>query len=340
MAAWMHGRTRSNNKRRSILSAAAAILTLSFEAPANAGIDWKGPEVPAEGLRVGSELLEWGSNEGIPTLMHKGKAVVRSTNSYAKPTFTALDSWISAETSAVILQAGTTATKDCSVIYVVETRQPGLVSAHGLGEICVTFSMPIVERNERGFLFSNPPSPMNEATARQWHARTGEVTASKLKFRPESHSTMTKLVSMDRPELVEPLRNEEFFAAVSRLPALQREQVLTALWEVTAGCNGCGGDADQALYGVAMDERTVAYSGCGWHMDGARVNCTSSDALAVWDRQRGAFYFATDEHRRDGRHDDPATLSVWPPSQDWSPAARERLEAWKDGRALPTKTRK
>lgn len=336
----MRGQTMSKNKRRSTLSVAAAILTLSFAAPVNAVIDWMGPEVPAEGLRVGSELLEWGSNEGIPTLMHKGQPVIRSTNSYAKPTFTALDTWISTETSAVILQAGTTATKDCSVIYVVESQQPGLVSAHGLGEICVAFSMPIVERNEQGFLFSNPPSPMNEATARQWHARTGEVLASRVRFQPESHSTMTKLVSIDRPELVEPLRNEEFFASVSRLPALQRDQVLTALWEVTAGCNGCSGNADQALYGVAIDERTATYSGCGWYMDGARVNCRSSDALAVWDRQRGTFYFATDEHRRDGRHDDPAALTVWPPSQDWSPAAQERFEAWKEGRALLTTNRK
>lgn len=330
----------SKSKRCSILSAAVTILTLSFAAPVNAGIDWMGPEVPAEGLRVGSELLEWGSNEGIPTLMHKGQPAVRSTNSYAKPTFTSLDTWISAETSAVILQAGATATKDCSVIYVVESRQQGLISVHELGEICVAFNMPMVERNEQGFLFSNLPSPMNEATARQWHARTGEVTASKVKFRPESRSTMKKLVSTNRPELVEPLQNEEFFAAVSRLPARQREQVLTALWEVTAGCNGCSGNADQALYGVDIDERTAAYSGCGWYMNGARVNCRISDALAVWDRQRGAFYFATDEHRRDGRHDDPATLTVWPPSQDWSPAARERFEVWKDGRALLTTNRK
>jgi hypothetical protein len=321
-----------------MLSAAATILTLSFAAPVNARIDWMGPEVPAEGLRVGSELLEWGSNEGIPTLMHKGNAVVRSTNSYAKPTFTPLDTWNSAETSAVILQAGATATKDCSIIHVVESRQPGLVSAHELGEICVAFSMPMVERNEQGFLFSNPPSPMNEATARQWHARTGEVTANKVKFRPESHSTMMQLVSMDRPELAEPLRNEEFYEAASRLPALQRDRTFMALWDVTGTCPLCGGNADQSLYGVAIDERTAAYSGCGWYMDGARVNCRDSDALAVWDRRLGAFYFATDEHRAGHRHDDP-TLTVWPPLQDWSPAARERFEAWADGRALLTTNR-
>lgn len=305
----------------------------------NAGIDWMGPEVPTEGLRVGSEVLEWGNNDNIPTLMHAGHPVVRSTNSYAKLAFNVLDTWISAETNAVVLQAGTTATKDCSVIHVVESRQPGLVSVHRLGEICVSFTMPIVERNEQGFLFSNPPNPMNEATARQWHARTGEVTISKAKFSPESNSTMTKLVSMDRPELLEPLRNEEFFTAVSRLPAPQRKRAMMALWEVTAGCNGCSGNVDQALYGVAIDERTAAYSGCGWYMDGARVNCRSSDALAVWDRKQGTFYFATDEHRRDGRHDEPATLMVWPPLRDWPPAARERLEAWQDGRALLTTNR-
>ena len=333
----MRGQKISKNKRRSIWSATATIVTLSFAAPASAGIDWMGPEVPAEGLRVGSELLEWDGNDGIPTLMHKGQPLVRSTNSHAKPAFTILDAWKSADTNAVLLQAGAAATKDCSVIYVVESRQPHLLAVHELGMICVAFDMPKVERIEEGFLFSYPPRPLDAALVRQWHARTGLVTTDKVKFHPQPLSTMEKLVSTDRPELAEPLENEEFFEAVARLPTLQRDRILNALWPVTKEC--CGWEM-QGLYGVAIDNRTAAYSGCGQYMNGARVNCSDSDALAVWDRQRGTFYFATDEHRRDGRHDDPAALGVWPPSQDWSPAARERFEAWKEGRALLATNRK
>lgn len=332
----MRGQKISKNKRPSIWSATATIVTLSFAAPASAAIDWMGPEVPAEGLRVGSELLEWGSNVSIPTLMHKGQPVVRSTNSYAKPTFTVLDTWTTPDTSAVLLQAGAAATRDCSVIHVVESRQSDLLAVHELGMICVAFDMPKVERNAEGFLFSHPSSPMEGTSARQWHARTGRVTTSKVEFHPEPHSTMEKLVTMDHPEGAEPLQNEEFFTAVKRLPVLQRDRILSALWLVTKDC--CGW-ATRSPYGVAMDDRTVAYAGCGQYMVGARVHCKDSDALAVWDRQRRAFYFATDDHRTDARHDDPAELTVWPPSQDWSPAARERLEAWKNGRALLTTNR-
>ena len=88
--------------------------------PAYGGIDWDGPEVPLEGLKVGDELLSWGAAWGIPTLDYKGGTVVSSTNSYVKPPFTILDRWKSAETDAVLLQAGQTATKDCSVFHVVE----------------------------------------------------------------------------------------------------------------------------------------------------------------------------------------------------------------------------
>lgn len=316
-----------------LLSASISLSALSFTLSAKAGIDWAGPEVPAEGLRIGSELLEWSSKDGIPALMRKGQPVVSSTNGYTKPPFTVLDTWSTPETTAVLLQAGAAATRDCSVVHVVETRQPDSVAAHELGTICVAFDMPRVARNAEGFLFSYPPSPTQGTSVRQWHAGTGTVTASKGEFRPVPHSTMEQLASEDHPERVEPLENEEFFTAVRRLPASQHNRILNALWLVTKDC--CDW-AMRSLYGIAMDDRTVAYAGCGQYMVGARVNCGDSDALAVWDRQRGSFNFATDEHRRDGRHDDPAALTVWPPLPEWSPAARERFEAWKDGRHLLT----
>jgi hypothetical protein len=203
----------------------------------------------------------------------------------------------------------------------------------------VSFDKVRVERNEQGFVFAYTPLPKWKASAKQWQARTGDVATTEIAFRPEPDSTMAGLVSAGRPELAEPLLNTEFFTAVSRVPAPQRERLLAALWQVTNGCSGCSGSADQRLYGVAIDNRTAAYSGCGWYMNGARVNCGESDALAVWDREGGGFYFATDVHRKEGIHDDAATLTTWPALQAWPPAARDRFEAWRNGRAWPTENR-
>lgn len=322
----------------SILSTLAALLGLSIKS-AVADIDWNGPPVSADGLRVGSELLNWGSEGNIRVLTHGGRAVVSTTNSYVSPAFTILDTWNNSDTRAVLLQAGVTATKDCSIIYVVENRQPRMVSAHDLGMICVGFDAVQVERNEQGFRLSYAPTPTSKATARQWRARTGDVAKSEIEFRPEPGTTMAKLVATGRPELTEPLQNEEFFLAVSRIPKPYRDRLLAALWQVTNGCSGCGGSAHQQLYGAAIDARTAAYSGCGWYMEGARVNCGQSDALAVWDRERGGFYLALDVHQKTGMHNDAATLKVWPALWDWPPAARERFEAWQEGISLSTTNR-
>lgn len=325
----------SNALRQTLLFAAIAVLTLLPMASASAGIDWTGPEVPSEGLRIDSELLQWGSEGGIRTLTHGGRPVVSTTTSYATPAFTILDIWNGPETNAVLLQAGVTATRDCSIIYVVESRQPQSVAAHELGTICVGFTPVRLERNDAGFFFSSTPSPRSPVEGRQWQARTGDVATSKIAFYPEPHTTMAGLLSQKTPKLEEPLRNEEFFAAVSRLPLLQRDRLLTGLWEVTDECLGCSGTADRDLYGVAIDERTAAYSGCGWYMDGARVHCRGSDALAVWDREGGGFYFATDVHRGACNHENPATLTASPGLENWPPAARDKFEAWRDCRAWP-----
>ena len=47
--------------------------------PAHGGIDWNGPEVDPDGLKVGAEVLSRGASWGIPTLDYKGRTVVSST---------------------------------------------------------------------------------------------------------------------------------------------------------------------------------------------------------------------------------------------------------------------
>jgi hypothetical protein len=301
--------------------------------PAHGGIDWNGPEVDPDGLKVGAEVLSWGASWGIPTLDYKGRTVVSSTNSYVKPPFTILDRWKSAETDAALLKAGQTATKDCSFFYVVESRKPGSVTAHELGESCVGFAKRTLDRNEDGFAFARFPAPTGIGLVKQWRARTGDVVEREFDFRPEAGSTMAHLASGARPQEAEPLENAEFYSAVMAVPQPLRGRLLAALWHVADGCNGCGGWAQKELYGVAIDARTIAYSGCGWYMTGAMLNCGSSDALAVWDRERGGFYFAGDEHIPDGVHGNIDQVEVWPTLHTWPPAVRDRFEAWRNGRA-------
>jgi hypothetical protein len=307
--------------------------------PAHGGIDWDGPEVAPDGLKVGNEVLSWGASWGVPTLDYKGRTVVSSTNSYVKPPFIVLVQWKTAETDAVLLKAGQTATKDCFFFYVVESRKPGSVTAHELGESCVGFDTLTLDRNEGGFAFAKFPTPTEPGLMKQWRARSGDVSERRIGFRPEAGSTMARLASGARPQEAEPLENAEFYSVVMSVPQPLRGRLLEALWQVANGCNGCGGRAEKELYGVAIDARTIAYSGCGWYMNGAWLNCRDSDALAVWDREGGGFYFAADVHVPNGVHDNIDRVEVWPWLHTWPPAVRDRFEAWRNGRAWVPQSR-
>jgi hypothetical protein len=207
---------------------------------------------------------------------------------------------------------------------------------HELGGICVGLDGPEAKRNDEGFAFMEPAYPTKPGKITQWRARTGDVVTSNIEFRPDRGSSMLGLVSGKRPEAAEPLKNAEFFSAVLRLPPPARERVLDALWQIANGCSSCGGSARQELYGVAIDVSTVAYSGCGWWMYGARLNCGESDALAVWLREGKGFYFATDKHRDDGNHVDDTVMIIWPALKEWPAPARDRFEKWRAGRPWPT----
>lgn len=289
--------------------------------------------VPPKGLTVGSELLTWGltPRDGRRTLNHGGRIWLEEPYAgRSGPPFTILERWKSAKTDAVLIEAGEAATTDCSTIFVVESRQIGSVAVHDLGDICVGLTAPEVKRNDQGFVFASPSDPSAGGEIKQWRGKTGAVTSEKVSFQPTPGSTMRSLVSGASPEGAEPLQNAEFFAAVMRLDQPSRARALSALWQIANGCDTCFSEhAD--LYGVAMDASTVSYSGCGWYMHGGRLLCGQSDALAVWDRRSGEFYFATDEHDSDGRHNDMAPVE--PALVAWPAEARARFEIWRKGEA-------
>lgn len=334
-----YARLNPQNMPRKLALVLALMAAVSVAMRSAHGNDQDGPDVPSEGLKVGDELLNWGVAEGIPTLDYKGRVVVSSTNSYVTPPFSIMGRWSSAETKAVLLGAGQTATKDCTVVYVVESRKPGSVTVHDLGDICVGLTMPTIGRNQDGSAFARAPSPSEPALAKQWRARTGDVVERRIDFRPEGGSTMVRLASSARPQGAEPLVNSEFYSAVLGVPQPLRGRLLEALWQVASGCSMCGGWAEKERYGVAIDARTIAYSGCGWYMNGAWLNCRDSDALAVWDRERGGFYFAGDVHVPNGVHDNMDRVEVWPALHTWPPAVRDRFERWRSGGAWVPQSR-
>jgi uncharacterized protein YecT (DUF1311 family) len=283
-------------------------------------------EVPRAGLKLGTELLTWGTKDRRRTLAHHGRVVLEERYTDRDyPPFMVDDRWKSSETDAALIEEGSVASSDCASIAVLESRRPGVVTRHELGEECVGTpdSRPI--RNVEGFAFISPASPLGEGKILQWRADTGQVVESSTQFRPEPGSTMKGLATGQKPENIEPLRNAEFFAAVSRLSAESKKRAIEALWDITNGCETCNLEHPE-LYGVAIDKKTIAYSGCSWFWNGGHFYCGQTDALAVWDKENGGFYFAMDEHREDGRHSDKTRVE--PGLASWPAPARARYESW------------
>jgi uncharacterized protein len=294
-------------------------------------------DLPPAGMKLARETLTWGrSEDGMRTLNHHGRVVLKER--YAPrndPPFMVLDRWRSGDMDAALIQEAGIASGDCATFSVVESRTPGAVARHELGEACVGDENSSAARNAEGFAFSSPASPLADGHVRQWQADTGRVTESKRAFNPEPSSTMKSLASSQKPETIEPLRNAEFFAAVSRLSPSNKQRATEALWDLTNGCETCNLEHPE-LYGVALDPKTIAYSGCSWFWNGGHFLCGLTDALAVWDREGGGFYFATDKHSEDGHHG--AKAEVEPPLASWPAPARARYERWRKGEGWTAET--
>ncbi|BBU60545.1 hypothetical protein MSC49_04800 [Methylosinus sp. C49] len=299
--------------------------------------------VPPAGLRIGTEILAWGKpKDGLRTLDHRGRIVLQEPrNSLVDSPFTIHDRWKDGQTDAVLVEEGAADYNNCSTFYVVESRKPGAVARHELGKICGDRSSdddsdndpdPWSTRNADGFAFVSPARPFSNGEVRQWRSKTGDLTTSVIQFLPTPGSTMQSLAESQEPKVIEPLRNAEFFAAVSRLATLDRRRMADALWELTnGGYRNRSPDMPQPeLYGLAMDQNTVAYSGCGavWR-GGAHFGCEEGDALAVWDRAGGGFYFALNKFGDNGR--DREKAQVEPPLASWPPSTRARYENWRNG---------
>jgi hypothetical protein len=176
-------------------------------------------------------------------------------------------------------------------------------------------------RTANGFSFIAPAAPAAPGSVTEWDARTGTATTRALTFAPEKGTRMAVLLGGANAKSREPLENEELFAAVEKLPEADRQRTKKALWQVTNGCDACGGTARSA---VIIDAATAAYSGCGAFMQGARISCSDDEVLAVWDRKDNSLYVAVDVLRPDGDHE----ARLYPSRDKWPAAALSRLEQW------------
>lgn len=296
---------------------------------------------PPEGLTLGTEKLLVGKREdGETPLLHNGKVLITSYG-WGKQPFMVLQHWSSKETSAALIGTEHAGADQCTTTFVVEMRKPGEVVKHDLGEGCAWLQSNEVKRDQRGFSVTDPATPTQDGKTTAWIAQTGTLSVSRVKFKATAGSTMTDLLRRERPEFEGPLNYADFYTAANRLSAADRTRVMEALWRVESGCSGCRSTVNQTLYGVRITPEAIAYSGCGLRTPGAEVVCGGPDALAVWDRKTGAFYFAVAPHSDDRRHPDAAgeaagaapggLVHFYPASSDWSAAARAELELWKNG---------
>lgn len=288
---------------------------------------------PAKGdtLTIGSETLVVGLSEyGDKSLEYNGKVVVEDLG----PEFTIAQRWSSPDANAILLDTGQEGTLHCSSTYVLAASKRGM-EVHRIGEGCLGFDLASESKTERGFAWSMPPTPTRNGTVVEWDAYRGAVTTKKPEFRPENGTTMLGLVASNKPAEQEPLKNQEFFNAVDKLPPAHRKRVMASLWQVANGCEGCRDNTGgRERYGVSLNSDVIVYSGCGWDMESVDLNCGEDDALGVWDRKSGAFFFAVEPHRSAPSSVTDADVYVYPSLAQWPQVARQRFQLWREGAKL------
>jgi uncharacterized protein len=282
-------------------------------------------------LTIGTDTLVVGADaKEHKVLEYRGKVFAESYFPGIDPPFTVLQRWSSPGGAGILLEAGVAANLQCSTIYLLATGKAGLESRN-LGGSCVGFDMISTKTTEHGLAFMTPAVPTQDGEETDWDGRNGEVSVHPIPFRPESGTRMRDLVAARAALQSEPLKNQEFFDALGKLPAADRTRLSAALWQVASDCSTCLDDADRAHYGVIIEPDGAVYSGCGWSMHGARLGCGADDALAVWEKQTGSLFFALSPHRKPNDPFPPAWTASFPSVEQWSDYAKRKLEPWRSG---------
>ncbi len=135
---------------------------------------------PLEGLNIGGiQLTIEPVDFGNLALKYNGKVIIEA-NSAIMPSFVVLQHWKSKATSAVLIQAASGGTLQCSQIHVLETRDGKIIKNHELGDLCGAASnVAQLVRTKNGFALVNPPMPSSDGTITEWNGVSGMVTDRK-----------------------------------------------------------------------------------------------------------------------------------------------------------------
>jgi uncharacterized protein YecT (DUF1311 family) len=281
-------------------------------------------------LAVGAETLVVDvTGHGKMLLKHNGKVLIDVIDSGDAP-FTVLQRASGPGGAGVLLEAGGAQGDHCSTIYLISTSKAGLQS-RDLGLNCISFEPVSTQKTDRGLTFMKPTTPDRDGEATDWDARSGEVSVHPIAFQPIPGTSMLGLISSSNALNQEPLKNQEFFDAVGKLPADDRKRLVAALWQITGDCSTCLDQADRKHYGVVIEQDGAVYSGCGIFMYGGHLHCGDIDALAVWEKKTGSFYFALSRHQEPGGAFPPVPLASFPPMDQWSDYAKGRFQLWQSG---------
>jgi len=292
--------------------------------------------VKAGKLMLGTLTLNVATDKSCPdcgdyTLSYQGKEIASaSDDSRVRWGTPPLDVWGRLKRDdgeAALIEAHDGGEMNCVHFLVVWTSQGQGPRWQPLGERCNTSRESTqVSRLLDGFQFVRSASPGVDGEVASWSFASGG-SRQQMAHQPKGQERMIDLYNAKEDESAEPLDNKEFYHAVESLPAAERAKFLSSLSGLFQGCD-CAGPIDYHLYGLRKSAEVYAMSGCGIYLEGHYVRCSANDALAVWDKASGKFYFAiTPDGAENGKRTDAA--KTFPSLDGWPTSVRAQLDDWR-----------
>ena len=118
----------------------------------------------------------------------------------------------------------------------------------------------------------------------------------------------------NQKSLENPWEMQSFIGPFRRFPTLDRADFLVSLSGLYEGYD-CAGPIDYSLYGLRNTTDVYSMSGCGIYLEGHYVRCSGADALVVWEKHTGKFYFAIVHGGQNGKRLPPSDIHAFPGSK-------------------------
>ena len=306
-------------------------------------------------LLVGSATIIVGSSCPYDTsdyvLSYKGKVIAcGSRGLYGEPAFVVGRRLTNGDNEAALLVSHDGGEMNCSHYYILSIEAHGDVTVQKFGQSCLVPNgevgalwdeaskrtigefLPEPEgggsafRTGQGFEFFRKASAASAGERLQWNWKAG-FSRTTIAYAPEGGKSMNDLVNAKPKEFREPLENAEFYRAVSALPDSDRADFLVSLSGLYEGYD-CAGPIDYSLYGLRNTTDVYSMSGCGIYLEGHYVRCSGADALVVWEKHTGKFYFAIVHGGQNGKRLPPSDIHAFPGIETWSDVVRAQFTDW------------